>query len=400
MSSDAEPAADAPDASSSGKRRPWRVWLRWGLIVLVVGILTAEIVYIWPTLKSTWQRIGMLRWEWVLACVVAAMLSMDSYAQVQRALMRSAGVKVKQRESLAVILASNSVSQTMPGGQVLAPAFVYRESRKWGASPVVASWQLVMSGLLAGAGLAVLGLGGALLAGAKTSPFSVIFSVAGFLLFAVTAQYVASHPQVLEGIGLRVLGWINSVRDKPADHGVARLHEVLEQLQAVQLNRKDGSIAFGWSLFNWVADVACLAFACWAVGAHPSISGLMVAYAAGKAVGTAIPLIPGGVGVVDLTMGAALTSAGLPLQLSATAVLIYRVVSYILVALIGWVVIAVRYRGAFKRGDSLDEEMERDRRAVREAPTDRFESPKTAQSSVEPKPDTEPDGSGGGDSLR
>ncbi|MDR2280977.1 MAG: flippase-like domain-containing protein [Gordonia sp. (in: high G+C Gram-positive bacteria)] len=358
MSDDA--TADAPDATS-GKRRPWRRWLRWGLIVVVIVILGTEGYLIWPKLKDTWARIGDLQWEWVLACIIAAGLSMDSYAQVQRVLMRSAGVRVKQRESLAVILASNSVSQTMPGGQVLSPAFIYRESRKWGATPVVASWQLVMSGLLAGAGLAVLGLGGALLAGAKTSPFSVIFSVAGFLAFAIGAQYLASHPQSLEAIGLRVLGWINNIREKPADHGTARLRLTLTQLQAVHLNRRDGAEAFAWSFFNWVADVACLAFACWAIGSEPSVAGLMVAYAAGKAVGTAIPLLPGGLGVVDLTIASALTSSGLPLGDATAAVLIYRMISYVLVAVVGWVVIGIRYRGAFKSGDSLDRELEQDR---------------------------------------
>ncbi|WP_132992479.1 lysylphosphatidylglycerol synthase transmembrane domain-containing protein [Gordonia zhaorongruii] len=360
MPDDAAPTADAAD-SGSAPRRTWRVWLRYGLIVVVVAILAVEGAIIWPDLKDAWARIGDIRWEWVVGSIIAAGLSMDSYAQVQRALMRSAKVRVKQGESLAVILASNSVSQTLPGGQVLAPAFIYRESRKWGASPVVASWQLVMSGLLAGAGLAVLGLGGALLAGAKTSPFSVIFSVAGFLVFAVAVQYLASHPQLLENAGKRVLSWLNNVRDKPDDHGVARLQQILQQLQAVKLNRRDGAIAFGWSMFNWVADVACLAFACWAVDAHPSISGLMVAYAAGKAVGTAVPLLPGGLGVVDAMLVPALTTAGMPLHDAVTAVIIYRIISYVLISLVGWVVIGVRYRGAFKSGDSLDREMEQDR---------------------------------------
>ncbi|MBR7540430.1 flippase-like domain-containing protein, partial [Mycobacterium tuberculosis] len=72
---------------------------------------------------------------------------------------------------------------------------------------------------------------------------------------------------------------------------------------------------------------------------HPSISGLMVAYAAGKAVGTAIPLLPGGIGVVDAVLVPALTSAGMPAADALTAVLVYRIVSYILIAAIGWIVI-------------------------------------------------------------
>ncbi|AZG46371.1 hypothetical protein D7316_02972 [Gordonia insulae] len=327
------------------------------LLAIVLVVLAVEIVLISPSLEEAWKRIGDLDWVWVAAAIGAALLSMDSFAQVQRALLRSGGVRVTQWQSLSVILASNAVSQTMPGGPVLAPAFVYRETRKWGATPVVASWQVVMSGLLAGVGLAVLGFGGALLAGAKTSPFSVVFSVVGFIAVAVVFQYLASHPESLQSTLLRILSWFNHARNKPQDHGRDRVLETLEQLRAVQLTQRDLSISFAWSLFNWIADVACLAFACWAVGAHPSIAGLMVAYAAGKAVGTAVPLLPGGIGVVDAVLVPALTSAGMPAADAITAVLVYRLISYVLIAAIGWIVVVVRFRHNFRKGDTLEEEM-------------------------------------------
>ncbi|MFT3716632.1 MAG: YbhN family protein [Gordonia sp. (in: high G+C Gram-positive bacteria)] len=343
----------------------WRKWLRWFLIALVAGILITELVLVWPHLAPAWDRIGDIRWEWVLASFVAAMLSMDSYAQVQRVLFRSAGVKVKQRESLAVILASNSISQTMPGGQVLSPAFVYRETRKWGATPVVASWQLVMSGLLAGFGLGVLGLGGALLAGAQKSPFSIIFSIAGLIIFVIAVQFLSGHPEIIEGLGQRMLTWVNHLRGKPEDHGKEALHRVLGQLRAVKLRPRDGAEAFGWSMFNWVADVACLGFACYAIGAHPSITGLMVAYAAGKAVGTAMPLLPGGIGVVDAMLVPALTSAGMPFSDALIAVVIYRLISYVIVSIVGWVVIAVRFRSEIKERGELTEQMDEEEAELR-----------------------------------
>lgn len=342
----------------SARPRFW--WLRWLLLVVVAVVLAVEVVLIWPKLEEAWSRIGDLDWVWMLACVVAALLSMDSFAQVQRALLRSAGVRVTQWKSLSVVLAANSLSQTMPGGQVLAPAFTYRETRRWGATPVVASWQVVMSGLLAGVGLAALGFGGAVLAGIKTSPFSLVFWVVGFVAIAAILQYLTTHPESLQSTGIRILSWANQLRNKPEDHGVGKLHETLEQLRAVHLTRRDASVAFGWSLFNWVADVACLMFACWAVGAHPAIAGLMVAYAAGKAVGTAVPLLPGGIGVVDAVLVPALTSAGMPAADALTAVLVYRVISYVLVSAIGWVVIMVMFRGGIRNGETMDDEIAHD----------------------------------------
>jgi uncharacterized protein (TIRG00374 family) len=344
-------------ATRVARRRFW--WVRWVALALVLVVLAVEAYLVWPKLKETWVHIDDIEWEWVVLCILASILSMDSFAQVQRALLRSAGLKIKQWQSLSVVLAANSLSQTMPGGQVMAPAFTYRQTRKWGATPVIASWQVVMSGLLMGVGLAVLGLGGALLAGAKTSPFSIIFSISGFVAFALVAQYIARHPESIEGIGVSILHWINHLRNKAADHGILRWHEILVQLRAVQLKPKDTSIAFGWSLFNWVADVACLAFACYAVGGQPSISGLMVAYAASKAVGTAIPLLPGGLGVVDGVLVPALTSAGMGAAESVTAVLVYRMISYLLVSLIGWVVILCMFRGTY-RTDSDAEVIEKE----------------------------------------
>ncbi|WP_244176136.1 lysylphosphatidylglycerol synthase transmembrane domain-containing protein [Gordonia lacunae] len=374
----------SPGGAAAPATRPRFWWVRWVLLAVVLVILAVEVVLIWPELKGAWFRIGEIQWHWVAACLVAAMLSMDSFAQVQRALLRSAGLRVTQWKSLSVILAANSLSQTMPGGQVLAPAFTYRETRKWGATPVIASWQVVMSGLLAGIGLAVLGFGGALLAGAKTSPFSVVFSVAGFLAVAVVLQYLASHPESLKSTGIRVLGWVNQLRNKPEDHGTERLFETLEQLRAVQLTKRDTSVAFGWSLFNWVADVACLMFACWAVDAHPSISGLMVAYAAGKAVGSAIPLLPGGIGVVDAVLVPALTSAGMPAADAITAVLIYRLISYVIVSAIGWVVIGIMFRNRIKRDDTFIDEVERDAEALERAAEE--PSPSAPDGSTRPDP--------------
>ena len=82
--------SDGSTSSGSPARRRWR-WVRWVVLVLIAVTLIVEAVLIWPKLKDAWASIGELNWAWVLACVVAAMLSMDSFAQVQRTLFRSAG---------------------------------------------------------------------------------------------------------------------------------------------------------------------------------------------------------------------------------------------------------------------------------------------------------------------
>ena len=102
-------------------------------------------------------------------------------------------------------------------------------------------------------------------------------------------------------------------------------------------------IAFGWSLFNWIADVACLAFAAYAAGGHPSLAGLTVAYAAARAVGS-IPLMPGGLLVVEAVLVPGLVSSGMTLASAISAMLIYRLVSWIFISAIGWVVFFFMFR--------------------------------------------------------
>jgi putative heme transporter len=335
------PASDARSGEGQARSRYW--WLRWVVLGIAVVVLAAEAGLVWDQLALAWRSLYTAKWWWVLAAIGAALASMHSFAQIQRTLLRSAGVIVKQWRSEAAFYAGNALSTTLPGGPVLSATFVYRQQRIWGASPVVASWQLVMSGALQVVGLALLGLGGAFLLGAKNNPFSLIFTLGGFVALILLAQAVATRPELIDGIGVRVLGWVNSVRGKPADAGLPKWRETLEQLESVSLSRRELAIAFSWSLFNWIADVACLAFAAHAAGGAPSLAGLTVAYAAARAVGS-IPLMPGGLLVVEAILVPGLVSSGMSLPAAISAMLIYRLISWIFIAAIGWVVFFFMFR--------------------------------------------------------
>ncbi len=235
-------------------------WLRWAALAVVAIVLAVEVALVWDQLAKAGEpllrRSGGGCWppRWPPCC------SMHSFAEIQRTLLRSAGVRVKQLRSEAAFYAANALSTTLPGGPVLPRRFCFASNGLWGASTLVASWQLVMSGVLQAVGLALLGLGGAFFLGAKNNPFSLLFTLGGFVALLLLAQAVAARPELIEGIGCRVLAWFNSLRGKPADVGLAKWREMLCQLESVSLSRRDLATAFSWSVINWFADVACLAF--------------------------------------------------------------------------------------------------------------------------------------------
>ena len=341
MSDDAAAAKPVREQAEPVRGKYW--WLRWVVLAIVALVLAVEIALVWDQLLKAWKSLYGAKWWWLLAAAGAAGASMHSFAQIQRTLLKSAGVHVKQWRSEAAYYAANSLSTTLPGGPVLSATFLLRQQRLWGASTVVASWQLVMSGVLQAVGLALLGLGGAFLLGAKNNPFSLLFTLGGFVALLLLAQAVASRPELIDGIGVRVLSWFNSIRGRPSDTGLEKWRQMLTQLESVSLSRRDLSTAFSWSLFNWIADVACLGFAAYAAGDNASVAGLTVAYAAARAVGT-IPLMPGGLLVVEAVLVPGLVSSGMSLPDAISAMLIYRLISWLLLAAIGWVVFFFMFR--------------------------------------------------------
>ena len=60
------------------------------------------------------------------------------------------------------------------------------------------------------------------------------------------AQAVASRPDLIDGIGVRVLSGFNSIRGKPADVGLDSWRETLAQLESVSMSRRTLGVAAFW----------------------------------------------------------------------------------------------------------------------------------------------------------
>jgi uncharacterized membrane protein YbhN (UPF0104 family) len=249
---------------------------------------------------------------------------------------------------------------TLPAGQVFSTAFSYRAFRRWGASPIVASWELAISGVIAAVGLALIGVGGALLVGGSVNPVTLIASLAAAVALIWAGHYASNNPQSLEAAARWGLGRYNRLRKRDRSEGMDKVRDVIVQLESVDLGTRDGILTVIWAFGHRGADLACLAAACYAVGADPRLSGLLITYAVGKAVAT-IPFAPGGLVLVDATLVATLTStAGLTAPQAIASAFVYRGVSFILVAIVGWIVFFVLYRRGQHDNLDIDIDLERE----------------------------------------
>ena len=116
-----------------------------------------------------------------------------------------------------------------------------------------------------------------------------------------------------------------------------RLEEFLDRIASLRLPTRGYLTVFGLATLNWAADCTALALAIRATGLPVPWHALLLAYGAGAAVGST-GLTPGGFGLVELTVAAALTAGGLPASGALASVLAYRLVNFWLVIGTGWLV--------------------------------------------------------------
>jgi uncharacterized protein (TIRG00374 family) len=93
------------------------------------------------------------------------------------------------------------------------------------------------------------------------------------------------------------------------------------------------------AVLAWLADALCLHFALAAFGAHISLDVLLLAYTAGM-VGSMVPMLPAGAGIVETVTPAVLALGGVPVVTALAAIVVYRVIATLLPAAAGLVALA------------------------------------------------------------
>jgi uncharacterized protein (TIRG00374 family) len=321
------------EKSSAGSHRGLQV----GIVALVLGVLVVEGFVIAPHLRGAGSALAHPRWIWLAVAVTAEIASMVSFARVQRRMLAAGGVRLALRRAVAVTFAANAMSVTLPAGPVVSTGYTFRRMRAWGASGPVITWGMVTSGLLSTLALTVIGAFGAELAGGPSNIVLIGLEIIAVVSAALGLRRLARRPDLLLRIGNWALGGVNRVLRRPERSGRQRVRDLLDELLLIRPSARDWLTGLFHAVMNWLLDLLCLVAACRAVGAQgPTIAVAMVAYAGGMAA-SSLPLIPGGVGVVDGALLIALTHGGLALSSATAGVLVYRLISFVLVAAVGWV---------------------------------------------------------------
>ncbi len=320
-------------------------WVRWALSLLILGAILFFLREHLDFLSKGIQEIRNASLLGVGLTFLALVLSMLAMAEVMRILLRAGGLNPARAATAALTFASNSWSATFPGGPALSAVLTFHVQRSWGASVILCSWFFVLSSALSTMWLVALGISAIFFMGAALSLWSLLLSFLLMVGLSGLVYWAANNPDTMESWARDLLPRVNHLLRKPEQRGVDKLMEHIGQLRTVTLTAPKFGMAAGWSLLNRLFDAMSLWLCIWAVtGELPwleaapdttTLAGVILAYTTAKIVGS-IQATPGGIGPVEAAYITALVATGMTAVDAAGAVIIYRLISFLLMALIGW----------------------------------------------------------------
>ncbi|MER7917984.1 MULTISPECIES: lysylphosphatidylglycerol synthase domain-containing protein [unclassified Streptomyces] len=291
------------------------------LISFIAGAIGAYFLLTQLTHIEFGTLFSQAQWGWVIA---AALFSALSYVAAAMALLGFVPERVPFPRTVAAQVAGSFVKIVAPaavGGVALNTRFLQRAGVRPGLA--VAS---VGASQLFGLGCHILMLlsFGYLTGTEKTPSLSPSRTViAGLLTVAVLVLVVTSVPFLRKFVVTRVRSLFAGV--------VPRMLDVLQRPQKLVTG-------IGGMLLLTACNVMCLDAAVRAFGhgmTTLSIASVAVVFLAGNALGSAAPT-PGGVGAIEASLTLGLIAFGLPKEVAAPAVLLFRLMTLWLPVLPGW----------------------------------------------------------------
>lgn len=329
---------DPPIVAPSAGRwyRVWRV-ARYVLGLAAVGVAAWVVSGKTDELSGASTYLHHLRWWWVVVAIGAEAVSYFALASLQRRLLRSGGVRVPIGAMTGIALAGNAIQNSLPGGLVFYSAYNYRQYRRFGADEVLAGWTLVAFNAVTFVSLSVIAALGLALALSAGNAYDLVEAILGIVIIAgliviAWAERVRFLPHITSLVRLSQRVFRHPSPDRTADDVI---HGWLDRMGAITPTRRVWARAIAMGFSNWIADCACLVLAFMSVGAGVPWRGLLLAYGAGQ-LATALPITPGGLGVVEGSITVALVTFGGGQASTVAAVLIYRLISFWLLLPVGW----------------------------------------------------------------
>lgn len=312
------------------RRSRW--WRRAGLTTASLAVVVATFVFILPQVadyREVWAVLTGLSALWIIALCVATLVNLSTFAPPWMAALPGLGY----RHAFVMSQASTALSLVVPGGAAVGMAGSYGMLRSWGLHAVSVARAVTLTGVwnqLATFLFPVLGV--ALLAGGtQTQPLLGLMAVVGAGVFGVLVTGLVlilwrdRLARDLGDVAARVVSWVKArFRRPPSAWGGASF--VRFRHDTVGLLRRRWHWLTVATLAGHLTVFVVLVVSLRALGIDSGQVSLAEAFAAWSLVRVlgALPLTPGGIGVIELGLTGLLVGFGGRNVAVVAAVLLYR----------------------------------------------------------------------------
>jgi putative heme transporter len=315
-----------------------------GVAVLAVALMAGAGAAERSRLASSLTVLARLHWTWLPVGILLEAVSMAAFAAMFRLLLTAGRVRPTRTSMLATIYAANAMSVSVPlAGPGLAAAYLFRRFNRLGAGALLAGWVLLAGGVISSVAWVLVLVSAGLASGHTVAlVITVPFVALAVLVTALTVAAVrwprlrvALEKHLTQALkhGARLLRW-------PATDPKLALRAWAGRFGALRVPPSTWALATGDALVNWLADVGVLTVSILAVGAAVPWRDLLLVYAAGVGA-QSLSLTPGGLAITEGAISVALVASGLRVGQAVAAAVLYRLVSFWLIAGVGWLTLLV-----------------------------------------------------------
>jgi undecaprenyl-diphosphatase len=322
----------AAEASGAGDVEPQDLQrIKWRTLLVFVSLAIAFYVLI-PQLadvSGVWSKLKDADWTWGLYAIAASALT---YVAATFGLLGAVPGRIPFFGTFAAQLAGSFVNRITPA-RVGGIATNVRFLQKQGIDLAVASSSVGLqqaSGLLMHIALSLAFLAWAGQGGAGATDF---LPSSQTVLVGLTAILALSGLLFLLPVGRRVLR--KRVLPIVRRAGTGILDVARQPLKLLEL--------FGGSATLTLLYIAALAFSVQAFGGGASVASIGVVFLIGSAISSAAPT-PGGIGAVEAALIAGLTAVGVSREEAVPAVFLFRIATFWLPVVPGWLMFVVLQR--------------------------------------------------------
>lgn len=332
--------------------RPFRLSLKLVAFLLIINYIVLPLL---PDFRKAMDELRSVSPLLLAMGLVLQISALYCYSLLTKAALGDAGNVISRWRLFRIQMSTKALSNVVPGGSAAGPALGYRLMTLSGVDGPSAGFALATAGLGSAVVLNLLlwiGLIVSIPIRGVNKGYGLA-AVAGIIVMLIAALLVLG---LMDGQGRaeRALRWIAGKLHLNEDRAGAAVRQVAGRLEDLASDRQLLIRVAGWAAANWLLDAASLWVFLRAFGVSLDADALVISFGLVNVL-QVVPIMPGGLGIVEGAYTIQLAAFGVPKTVATLGVASYRIGQYWLPTVFGGILYATLRVGPFsiERRDKL-----------------------------------------------